>query len=509
MLRIPKGLGRYAVIIMILMAAVSGVIVFVAIWGRQDGAEQASVGQVWTCSMHPQVRLPKPGRCPICGMNLIPVAKLDEQKGHHERQAGLETEEVKLRRLVKEIRAVGKLDYNESRVEEITARVAGRVDRLFVDFTGVDVKQGVHLVEIYSPNLLTTQRELLLSLEAAERIRATARPGEDRFAQDSLQAAREKLLLLGILPEQIEEIEKTRKAQTHLTIFAPLTGTVIDKQVRVGQYVEEGDILYRIAELDPIWLYLNIYEYDIGWIEYGQDVEVTLEAFPGEKFHGVVTFIARFLDDKTRAINIRVNLKNPDRRLKPAMYASAVIRVPLRSDGTPQPTGFAGKYSCPMHPEVVRTEDGTCPVCEMKLELIQNRRPSIIQAVQAPPPSRPSAPADTVLGIPASAVLDTGVRQVAYRLTKEGAYELVELKIGPRATIADDPQRRPFFPVFGGLASGDKVVVSGGFMLDSQRQIEGMPSLLYPEGQSAANLHAGHGGTPTPPPTGAASGHKH
>ena len=182
-------------------------------------------------------------------------------------------------------------------------------------------------------------------------------------------------MLLGILPEQIEKIERTREPQTHVTIFAPLAGTVIEKQVRVGQYVEEGDLLYRIAELDPIWLYLDIYEYDIGWIEYGQSVEVTLEAFPGEVFQGVVTFIDPFLDDKTRSVKVRVNLKNPDRRLKPAMYASAVIRVPLRSDGTPQPTGYAGKFTCPMHPEVVRDEVGNCPICQMKLELVQSRRP--------------------------------------------------------------------------------------------------------------------------------------
>jgi Cu(I)/Ag(I) efflux system membrane fusion protein len=114
-----------------------------------------------------------------------------------------------------------------------------------------------------------------------------------------------------------------------------------------------------------------------------------------------------------------------------------------------------------------------------------------------------------VLAIPASAVLDTGLRQVAYRLNKDGAYELVELKIGPRATAADDPKRQPVFPVFGGLSAGDRVVASGGFMLDSQRQIEGMPSLLYPEGQSAASLHAGHGEMPMPSPSGGSPGHKH
>jgi membrane fusion protein, copper/silver efflux system len=492
-------------IIVVLVVAAIGITVGVLGW-RAVATPSSTMAGVWTCSMHPQVRLPRAGRCPICGMNLIPVTQLKPQQEQHARQAGLETEEVKLRHLVKEIRAVGKLDYNESRVEVITARVAGRAERLYVDFTGVDVKKGDHLVELYSPNLVVAQQELLLALGAVDRLQGNLRPGEDRFALGNLKAAREKLLLLGILPEQIEQIEKTKMTQTHITIFAPLGGTVIEKQVRVGQYVQEGDMLYRIAELDPIWLYLNIYEYDIGWIEYGQAVEVTLEAFPGAVFQGVVTFVDPFLDDKTRAIKVRVNLKNPGTRLKPAMYASALIRVPLRSDGTPQPTGYAGKYSCPMHPEVVRDEAGNCPICQMKLEQVPRRRAAITAAAE--PPSG-QANSNEVLAIPVSAVLDTGVRQVAYRLTKDGAYELVDLQIGPRATDIEDARRHPLFPVFKGLLVGDRVVTSGGFMLDSQRQIEGMPSLLYPQGQSAASLHAGHGGMPMPSSSSGPPDHKH
>ena len=218
MRRILKWLGRHVVAIVVLILVIGGGVALLAMWRPQGGAEQAETGQVWTCSMHPQIRLPKPGKCPICGMNLIPVAQLKPQQEQHSRQAGLETEEVKLRRLVKEVRAVGKLDYNESRVEYITARVAGRADRLYVDFTGVDVKKGDHLVELYSPNLVVAQQELLLSLHAAERTPATARPADDPYVQNNLKAAREKLRLLGILPEQIEQIEKSKQAQTHVTI---------------------------------------------------------------------------------------------------------------------------------------------------------------------------------------------------------------------------------------------------------------------------------------------------
>jgi Cu(I)/Ag(I) efflux system membrane fusion protein len=218
--------------------------------------------EVWTCSMHTQVRLPKPGRCPICDMPLIPVSQL---------QAGVETEAVTHRELFKEIRTVSKLDYSEPQVAYLTARVAGRVDHLDVDFAGTPVRQGDHLVKIYSPELYSAQAELLRALEAYEKAQ-----GDRQFEQASLEAARTKLRLLGILPQQLKELEDTRKVSTHLTIYAPIGGVVIEKNVREQQYVKEGDMLYRIANLDPIWLYLDIYEYDLDWVRVGQDVEVTV-----------------------------------------------------------------------------------------------------------------------------------------------------------------------------------------------------------------------------------------
>jgi Cu(I)/Ag(I) efflux system membrane fusion protein len=465
--------------------------------------------------MHPQIRLDKPGQCPICGMNLIPVSQLSELS-ETEKRAGIETEPVGYRELFKEVRTVGKLDYNERRIAYIAARVAGRVDRIYADFTGIQVKEGDHLVDIYSPDLLVAQRELLLSLEAYEKAR-----GERSVAEANLESVRTKLRLLGILPEQLAEIERTRRTSTHLTIYAPLGGTVIEKNVRAGQYVNEGDMLYRIADLDPIWLYLDIYEFDVPWVRFGQPVEVTLEAYPTETFRGVVTFIDPFLDDKTRTVKARVNLKNPDRKLKPAMYASALIRVRLLADGTPEPTGLEGKYICPMHPEVVEDKPGSCPICEMQLERVPDARPPVATTqdghkdqknhgvdhkdhsgtVQGKKPVG-------VLAIRATAVLDTGRRKVTYRQRSDGAYELVELQLGPLADGKDDAgQTISYFPVLKGLKDGDRVVVRGGFLLDSQQQISGMPSLLYEQGQSAANLHSGHGGTPAPTPT--SPSHKH
>jgi Cu(I)/Ag(I) efflux system membrane fusion protein len=472
-------LGVALLLVAVLLAAL-------AMWPRRS-AEEATAGQ-WTCSMHPEVRQNKPGQCPICGMNLIPVEQLTKLAGLEER-AGIETEPVAYRALAKEIRTVGKLDYNERRVAVLTARIDGRVDRVFADFTGITVNKGDHLVDIYSPELYSAQAELLLALEAAEKT-----PGDRRLTASNLEAARTKLRLLGILPEQITAIENSRRVTSHLRIFAPIGGVVIEKNIKEQQYVKEGDVLYRIAELDPIWLYLDIYEYDLAWIRHGQPVEVTVEAYPGEIFHGTVVFIDPFLDDKTRTVKVRVNLKNPDKRLKPAMYATAMIRVPLRADGSPSPTGLEGKYICPMHPEVVQDKPGICPICQMSLEQVPPLKP----VAQIPrKPDEPAGDSPMVLAVRKSAVLDTGRRQVVYRKFKGGAFELVEVKLGPLAqSKSENGVSVLYYPVLGGLSPGDDVVVQGGFLLDSQRQLEGLPSLLYKEGRSAASLHAGHGPAP-------------
>lgn len=477
-----------------------------ALWPERS-SKITPVGD-WTCSMHPQVRQNKPGQCPICGMNLTPVSKGSEQ-AENEKRAGIETEPVKSRELFKEIRTVGKLDYNESRVAYIAARIAGRVDRIHADFTGIQVKKGDHLVDIYSPDLFVAQGELLRALEGFEKTK-----GDRTFAEANLDSARTKMRLLGILPEQLDMIEKSRKTSTYLTVYAPIGGTVIEKSVRSGQYVKEGDMLYRIADLDPIWLYMDIYEYDLGWVRYGQAVEVTLEAYPTKRFRGTVTFIDPFLDDKSRTVRARVNLKNPDRTLKPAMYASALIRVKLMADGTPEPTGLEGKYICPMHPEIVQERPGQCTVCEMPLERVpETTGPTATEKKGHSDSTKqtgkePKAKLAGVLAIRATAVLNTGRRTVTYRQRIDGAYELVELQLGAQADGKDDAgQAISYYPVLKGLKEGDRVVVRGGFLLDSQHQINGMPSLLYDLGQSAAHQHAGHGSVPAKPA--ALNGHNH
>jgi Cu(I)/Ag(I) efflux system membrane fusion protein len=491
MIQAARVAAKLAVPLLLLVAAV----VVVVYWPR--GAGTATTGeQAWTCSMHPQVRLPAPGRCPICGMELIPIAQLADAQARLEATAGLETAAVAYRELFKELNTSGKLDFAERQVAYIPARIDGRIERVYVDVAGVPVNARDHLVEIYSPALYTGQAELIQALEAAERA-TRDRPS----AEASLERVRTKLRLLGLLPEQIAEIEQTRQPTTDLTIYSPLGGTVIEKNVREGQYVERGDILYRIANLDPLWLYLDVYESDLAWVRYGQHVDVSVEAYPLDTFHGTVVLIDPFLNDITRTVKVRVNLANADGRLKPAMYASASIRVRLRPDGSPEPTGVEGKFICSMHPEVVQEEAGQCPICEMDLERVPGLPPPRESAVDSDPTA--DRPQGQVLAVPSSAVLDTGRRKIAYRKTASGAYELIEVRVGSRSESTERPGDT-FYPVLDGLQAGDEVVVRGGFLLDSQRQIEGMPSLLYPEGRSAASLHAEHGGggaSPSMPPT--------
>ncbi|MBI1830855.1 MAG: efflux RND transporter periplasmic adaptor subunit [Planctomycetes bacterium] len=511
--------------IIVPILVVLAVVLAVAFWPPSESSDEGSTGE-WTCSMHPQIRLPKAGKCPICGMDLVPVSQASKEKARIEKRAGILTEPIAYRELSKEIRTVGRVDYSERQTAYITARIAGRVDRVYADFTGVPVKKDHHLVDIYSPDLYIAQTELIRALDVYNTAKKNPGAFEPSFAETTLESARVKLRLLGILPDQIKEMEQSKTAKTHLTIYAPMGGTVIEKNVRAGQYVKEGDVLYRVASFDPIWLYLDIYEYDLGWVRFGQKVDVTVEAYPGEKFPGTVTFIDPFLDDKTRTVKARVNLANAQKKLKPAMYASASIRVKVRSDGTPEPTGLEGKYLCPMHPEVAREKEGTCEECGMRLERVPDAAPvknhahkpdaHVGQAFQPdgqagkPDLHCPDANAGKVLAIRASAVLDTGRRKVTYRQTKDGAFELIELQLGPRADGKDDRDNTiSYFPVKSGLKEGDRVVIQGAFLLDSQRQIEGMPSLLFPEGLSGVDLHSGAHNAGTAPKTPAKTEHKH
>ena len=414
--------------------------------------------------MHPQVRLPKPGRCPICDMPLIKAAEAPPDSAKKDAtlqlsesgrvMAGIETTPVERRRLSRDLRAVGKVQYNETALATITSRVDGYVERLFVDYTGVQVKAGDHLVELYSPDLLIAQGELLIAMES----------GRNR---ETLEAVKHKMQRLGLMPEQIEEIVRTKKVPDLITLISPISGTVTEKMVVQKSAVKPGDVLYRLANLESVWVYLDIYEYELSWVHYGQEVEVTTEARPGKTFRGRVWFINPVVTEESRTVKVLLNINNDNQELKPGMFVSAVIRSQLLADGSPAPTGLEGKFSCPMHPSVVEEAAGKCRICGMELVQIPGK------------PSGPVAEKDElVLAVPASAVLDSGLRKLVYVERAPNQFAAVEVTTGPRAG--------DWFPVFSGLNEGDRVAVRGNFLLDSQFQISGLPSLFNDKERAAS-----------------------
>lgn len=417
--------------------------------------------EVWTCSMHPQIRVSQAGKCPICSMPLVQVADAGADSGGAAvlqlsdaaiAMAGIETTAVTRRPLLHEIRAVGRIEPNETSLATVTSRVEGWVEKLFVDATGVRVAKGDHLLELYSPELISDQNELLIAL------RTDAGP-------DVLRAAKSRLERWGMGPEEIEELLKTRKALETVTIHAPSAGTVLEKSVVAGAHVERGNTLYRLADLGSVWIYLDIYEYDIAWVQPGEEVEVTAEAWPGRVFGGTVTFVSPVLEESTRTIRVRVALPNSDGLLKPGMFVSTALHVRLLRDGSAARTPRAGKWTCPMHPEVLETAAGKCPKCQMDLTRFPGEGKEL------------GAEELQVLAAPATAILDAGARKLAYVERSPGKFEQREVVVGARTG--------DWFPVISGLMEGERVASRGGFLIDSQFQIRGLPSLIMPGGGAA------------------------
>lgn len=443
------------------------------------GAHEPAGGETYTCSMHPQVRVPKPGKCPICQMPLIlartsetgakaggkrdPMLELSD---HAKAMAGVETAEVLKRKLFREIRAVGKVQYNEGTLATITSRVEGYVEKLHVDFTGVAVKPGDHLAELYSPDLIAAQQELIFAITTSK-------------SAPAIEGTRLKLLRWGLTEAQVDEVARSLRARQELTLYSPIEGTVIEKNVVLKSMVKPGDVLYRLANLDSVWVYLDIYEYELPWVQHGEMVNITSEALPGESFPGRIWFINPVVTEESRTVKVLVNISNEARKLKPGMYASATIRVQWLRDGKPAPSGLGGKYTCPMHPVVIEDKAGLCRICGMTLAVIPG------DPGQAVPEAE-----QLVLAVPATAVLDSGIRKLVYVERAKGEFTPVEVLTGPRS--------HEFFPVISGLNEGDRVAVRGGFLLDSQFQIAGLPSLFYKEGQAGAAGHQHGGSTPTP-----------
>lgn len=282
---------------------------------------------VWTCSMHPQIRMDKPGKCPICSMDLIPLKKNtgnDEAVNPSAIQlseeamalADVQTTRVSQENPVKKIRLYGKIAPDERSLQSQTAYVGGRIEKLNVEFTGESVRSGQTLATVYSPELFTAQQELLQAVSMQQ--------------PQLVQAAREKLRLWNLTEAQIDGIQKSGQASPTVEIKANTSGIVTAKRVNKGDYITQGAVLFDIANLSRVWAVFDAFEVDLPFLNNGDRVEFTLPAFPGKKFSGKISFVDPIINATTRTARVRVDVANPGLELKPEMYATAEVEAPLK-----------------------------------------------------------------------------------------------------------------------------------------------------------------------------------
>lgn len=281
----------------------------------------------YTCSMHPQIRQNEPGKCPICGMDLIPLAK---NSGSGESNpfvftmsteaialANVQTQKVKTVSAEHEVYLTGKIAINEQKLAVITANYSGRIEKLLIDFTGQTVNKGQKLATIYSPELVTAQKELIEAAKFKEVNPAL------------YNASKEKLRLWKITESQINQIESSGVVQTEFDVYADQSGVVIRRDVSKGDFVNKGSILFEIADLSNVWVLLDAYESDLPFIKVGQKITLTVASLPGKEFTTNISFIDPLINPQTRTAAVRAILNNPHLILKPEMFVKGIIKANL------------------------------------------------------------------------------------------------------------------------------------------------------------------------------------
>lgn len=388
--------------------------------GAHNHAPAATAGSAgrkvlyYQSSMHPWVKSDKPGKCTVCGMDLVPV--YEGQKGY-ELAAGtvslgsnaiqaihLQTVAARRLPLARTLRVAGTIDDNDARHRRLSAYVEGRIEKLHVNFIGAEVKEGEPLATFYSPMLLNAEREYALLFRQSQMAHSYALTAEHKRL---MAAAEQRLVRYGLTPAQIAKLPL--KAETnHLSeILAPMSGTVVMREIYEGQFVKEGDKLFELADFFTMWFQFDLYERDFAWVRVGQQVEITVPSVPGKKFNAAITFIDPNLNDMTRSARVRVELQNPlitvqgraRRELLHKTYAEAVVQL-----DTPE-----------------------------------------------------------VLALPRSAVLHTGDRSVVYVDKGGGAYEQRRVKLGR----AGDEH----WEILDGVKEGERIVTTGNLLIDGQAQL--------------------------------------
>jgi len=387
---------------------------------------ESSDPTTWTCSMHPQIKQDKPGLCPICAMDLIPLTKVssvDEDIDPNEimmsesaaKLAEIQTSTVAKGRAKKLIYLQGKVEIDERNIAKLTARFGGRIEKLFINFTGQNVKKGEKLATIYSPELVTAQRELLEAVAYKE-----SRPS-------LYNAARGKLKLWDLNEEQIDAIEGSAEPQLYFDILSPITGTVSMRHVAIGDYVKEGKPLFQVVDLSKLWVMFDAYESDLPWIKLDDKISFTVQSLPGKKFTAKVSYIDPFINGKTRITKVRVEIPNAELSLKPEMFTSGLVESKIAEN-------------------------------------------------------------TSLILIPKSAILWTGKRAVVYVKVpnrKSPSFRYREIVLGAEAGA--------FYVLTEGLELGEEIATNGVFKIDAAAQLQGLPSMMNPDGGRVSTGH-NHGG---------------
>ncbi len=441
---------------------------------KHDHTQLPDKETLYTCPMHAQVQLPDPdARCPFCGMELVPLEDSPDSDSaatqYKMTNAAVQLAQIQTTEVIRgfpesELRLVGKIDFDETRISQIAAYFPGRLERLYVDYTGIKVSQGDHMAEIYSPDLMTTQEELKQATNALKQLSDDANAIVKRTLEATLNAAKDKLHLWGLNDEQIDTLATSNERMEQLTVYSPVNGVVVQRNALEGEYVTTGQVIYTVADLSKLWVILEVYESQLPWIHYGQKVTFTSESLPGALLEGEVSFIDPIVSEKTRTIQVRVNIDNTNHKLKPGMYVRALVKGQMGMHGIIPTVDYTGKWICPMHPEIVRdSNDIDCDICDMSLVIADTVG---FMHTNNTPDEKP-------LIIPVTAPLLTGTRAIVYIQDMEEAEPVFTAR-----TVTLGPRAGDVYIVLSGIEEGDHVVTNGAFKIDSALQILAKPSMM-------------------------------